>query len=247
MKVTVAAIRAIVMEFLGTFVIAFVSCWSFGQFRRKALSILDVALLQGTVTGSVTWAGIAFSGSHFNPVISILKACLQQIGVSNAIVYVGVQLVASFLGALLALLTSPSNVQNPKEISIGYPTPEPGYTLFQCFVLEFFASFLLVLVYSGTVLERAAPSNVFGFAVGGVYSLAFLALGSSTGGCINPAKVFGAHLVAGDFRHSWMYWLSAIAGGLFAGFYYDFFLRKLDVDVEQFDELEAEAQRAPLK
>lgn len=230
------------MEFVGTFLIVFVSCWSFGLYRRKSLGILDMALLQGMLVGSVTWAGVAFSGAHFNPVVSLAKACLQHISLTNALVYIVIQAVASFMGALLALLTSTIDVQNPKDVTIGYPEPEAGYTLFQCFFLEFFASFLLLLVYSGTVLERSAPSNVFGFAVGGVYALAFLMMGNSTGGCVNPVKVLGAHLVTQDFQHSWLYWLADAAGGLFAAFYYDFFLRDLSGDVEKFEELEEEAQ-----
>ena len=238
MKLTTNSLRAIIIEFLGTFVIAFVTFWSFGLYRNKLLGYLDMALIQGMIIGSMTWAGLAFSGAHFNPTITILKACLQEISVPNACVYVAVQMLASFFGALLAILTSV--VQEKNAPSISFPHPEPGYTQFQCFFLEFFASFVLVLVYSATVLDRKAPSNIFGFAIGAVYALSFLAIGGSTGGCVNPIKVFGGHLVLFDFTNSGIYWLSTVTGGVFAGFYYDFFLRSLEADVDAFEDLDQE-------
>ena len=71
---------------------------------------------------------------------------------------------------------------------------------------------------------RAAPSNVFGFVIGAVISVAHLVLQTLSGGCVNPVRIFGPGLVSQDFSSVILYSGSELAGGLLASFYYDFFL-----------------------
>ena len=95
-------------------------------------------------------------------------------------------------------------------------------------MFEFIASFFYVLVYSATILDKRAPSNIFGYAIGIVFALATMAIGSQTGACLNPIRAIGPQIIAGDFTYIYLYTLSNIFGGLFAGFYYDFFLKDIE-------------------
>ena len=240
MKISTRSLQTILTEFMGTFFIVYISCWSFALYRKHTIRIVELAAINGFTVASLTWAGLPYSGAHFNPVINAVQGCLQRTPISNVLVYTGIQLVASFFAALIAMMTIVTDHQNIKMEIRAYPIPDQTYSNFQIFFVEFIGSFLYIMVYSATVSDKRAPSNVFGFAIGGLFMMTTLAFGTVTGACLNPVRIFGPQLVNWNFSNGWMYWLANGSGGLFAGFYYDFFLRKIDDDVAAFDEAHGE-------
>ena len=54
--------------------------------------------------------------------------------------------------------------------------------------------------------------------------------GSSSGGAFNPARVFGASVISGNFSSHWVYWVGDLLGGSFAALLHTFvFARKIGI------------------
>lgn len=66
-------VKAAVIEFLGSFVITIVCCWSLYSIKENQLSYLGHALINGMILASLIWVAVVESGSHFNPIITIGK------------------------------------------------------------------------------------------------------------------------------------------------------------------------------
>ena len=236
MKFNIQTVRVIFTEFLGTFMIVYFSCWTFLLFKLKEISLFQLGVINGLVITSMTWACLSSSGSHFNPVISVLKAFLQQHSIKTTLVYVITQILASFFAGLMALLTSSSAVDKNGDSIITYPHPNfQYYTTFTIFFMEFIFSFFYILIYCATVFDKRAPSNIFGFAIGGVFILASMCIGHHTGACLNPMRTLGPQITSGEFKNIWLYLLADFFGGLFGGFYYEFFLKDISDDIELLD------------
>jgi glycerol uptake facilitator-like aquaporin len=83
-------------------------------------------------------------------------------------------------------------------------------------VLEALGTFFLVLAVFGTAVDERAPRGVAPFAIGLTLAAGILALGPITGGALNPARVFGPSLAAGEFGRQWVYWVGPLVGGALA-------------------------------
>ena len=96
----------------------------------------------------------------------------------------------------------------------------------QAFVLEFVATFFLVMVVFGTAVDPKSP-RVGGLAIGFTVAADILAIGPLTGASMNPARSFGPAVASGVFEAQVIYWAAPIAGGIVAALLYDFlFLRR---------------------
>lgn len=221
------SVKEPIVEFTGTFIIVFVTCWSYTVLADKKPDYMALALANGLVLAACVWAAFNVSGAHFNPVITIVNLFIRNMPLGQAVLYLFSQLTASFLAAVLAILVLPKSALVDEDSSFGYPETK-NITDFQAFIVEFVLSMFYVFAYSATVIDKRAPSNVFGFALGSVVMVGALTVGPYTGGVVNPIRIFGPYLVNGKFDNMVVYWLATFAGGLFAGFYYDYFLLKDD-------------------
>ena len=75
-----------------------------------------------------------------------------------------------------------------------------------------------------TAVDKRAPKNVYGFAIGLTICMDILAAGPLTGASMNPARSFGPALVGGFWQIHWVYWLGPILGALVASYFYDLVL-----------------------
>jgi glycerol uptake facilitator-like aquaporin len=64
-------VKAAVIEFLGSFLITMVCCWSLYSIRAEQLTYLGHSLINAMILASLIWVAIVESGSHFNPIITI--------------------------------------------------------------------------------------------------------------------------------------------------------------------------------
>jgi len=87
--------------------------------------------------------------------------------------------------------------------------------------------FLVFVVFATAVDERGAFNKIAGFAIGLTITMEALMGGPFTGAAMNPARVFGPALAAHHWTNHGAYWVGPLAGGVLAGWVYDFFfLRK---------------------
>jgi hypothetical protein len=102
--------------------------------------------------------------------------------------------------------------------------------------MQFIGSAFYVWTYYALIVDSRAPSNIFGFAIGAVSSICDLAFGPMIGGCINPVKYIGPRLVTAELSDPWIYFTAPLLGGVFAGFYFDFFVLERKEKQEYIDE-----------
>lgn len=219
-------VKAVMSEFFGTFFIVFVSCWTFTSLAYKQINWLGLALANGLTVAACAWAAISASGAHFNPVVTLIRASSKSISIPMAVTYICVQLLASIIASLFVILITPFEFQQDDASIIGFPKANPLMSDFQIFIVEFLGSCLYVFAYYAFVVDKRAPKNVFGYALGAAIMASTVAFGPFSGACINPVRIFGPHLVTGKYSRAWSFWLADIFGGIFAGFYYEFFLMK---------------------
>jgi len=219
-------VKALLTEFFGTFFIVFISCWSFFSLNEGDTNWLGVGLANGLALAACAWAGISTSGAHFNPVITLIKAGTRSISIGIATFYIMIQLCASVLAPMCVMAITPINEGNLARQSLFYPKPDPMNSQFQTLIVEFIGSSLLVFTYFALIIDKRAPTNIFGFGLGAVVLASSVAFGPFSGACLNPLRAFGPELVLGAFSHSETFWFGNFAGGIFAGFYYEFFLLK---------------------
>jgi len=229
-------VRAVVSEFFGTFFIVFVSCWTFNSLAYKQINWLGLALANGLTVAACSWIAITASGAHFNPVVTLIRLSSKGLSIPLALIYICVQLFASILASLFVILITPFEFQQDDISIIGYPRPNPLMSDFQIFVVEFLGSCIYVFAYYAFVMDRRAPKNVFGYALGAAIMVSTVAFGPFSGACINPVRIFGPHIVTGKYSHGLSYWMADIFGGLFAGFYYECFFMKDNLTGESEEE-----------
>lgn len=121
----------------------------------------------------------------------------------RALVYIVLHLFASVFAALVVVLMTP--VESANQILISFPSPNSQAETHQIFILEFIFSFMYVAMYFGLILNKKAPSNVFGFGIGGVILVAHLTIGTISGGCVNPVRFFGPALLTDESKYMTVY------------------------------------------
>lgn len=96
----------------------------------------------------------------------------------------------------------------------------------QAFLLEAIATFLLMFVIYGTVVDLRGP-KIGGLGIGFVVAADILAIGSRTGASMNPARSFGPAVASGVFEAQFLYWTAPVVGALLAALLYEFlFMRR---------------------
>jgi aquaporin Z len=139
----------------------------------------------------------------------------KEIDAKTGVLYIGTQLMAAAVAALLVMWLFPSAAGD--ATSYGTPKISSDLTLVQGVVVEAILTLFLVSAVFGTAVSPDAP-RVGGFGIGLVLLFGMLAAGPLTGGAMNPARAFGPALVAADFEGHMAYWIGPVAGGLAAGF-----------------------------
>jgi glycerol uptake facilitator-like aquaporin len=195
-------------------------------------------MVNAFITAAIIWAGFSTSGSHYNPVVTVSNIVFRpEFKIGKGLLYIFFQIVASLLAALIVILMTPLEYQQNFNVpSVGQPYMLPIINQFQCFVIEFFLSFLYVYIYYGSIYDKRAPFNVYGIAIGGVILAGTISFGPYTGACINPIRIIGPSIVSGFYENQLIFWFAHIAGGLFGSFYYHCFIIDHTLEILKADE-----------
>ena len=111
--------RSFLAEFLGSFIIVFISSFSHKAFELNKIDILGLAISNGLTYALLSYASYSTSGSHFNPVITIQYWIYKNKSFGDVISYIICQIAASFSAALLLFLIIPVEFQTYSPVS--YP------------------------------------------------------------------------------------------------------------------------------
>mmetsp|Transcript_77779 Transcript_77779/g.206597 ORF Transcript_77779/g.206597 Transcript_77779/m.206597 type:complete len:454 (-) Transcript_77779:523-1884(-) len=133
------------------------------------------------------------SGAHFNPAVTISILAIGKIKAKEAVVYMVVQVCA----ALVAGFTY-SIIYGGKSFALG---PNDPFGLPEVAVAEAFFTFVLCFVVISVACSPSAEgknySQVYGLAIGSCIVVGGFAIGSISGGSLNPAVSIGTFAIGG--------------------------------------------------
>ena len=217
--------RHFIAEFIGTFALVFVGSGAImaAKISGSPAALVEVALAHGLILAVMVSALMRISG-HFNPAVTVAFLATRRIEAMMAALYIVAQIIGAVAAAYALKATFPDAVfiaTRGGGQSIALDT-----TGGQAFFLEAAATFLLMFVIYGTVVDQRGP-KIGGLGIGFVVAADILAIGSRTGASMNPARSFGPAVASGVFEAQFLYWLAPTVGALLAALLYEFlFMRR---------------------
>ena len=163
-------VKALISEFLGSFFITFVSCYTFYLQNSKVLSISEATFANGILGTVVILSVFSFSSGHLNPGITSTLIILKKIPFSYGFFYIMAQIFGSSLAALTAIVTLPSRLSGynddedlsdekwelpvEERFQLSYCFVNPLLTDSQGFLIEFILCFAYALVFFSLVIDK---------------------------------------------------------------------------------------------
>lgn len=211
--------RHFTAEFIGTFALVFIGGGAIITSPMLAVqaAVVNIALAHGLILALLVSATMKISG-HLNPAVTTAFLVTQRIDAMMAIVHY----IAQFTGAVVAALVL-KMLYPPQIVAVtrlGGQSISADVSLLQAVSLEAIATFFLVFVVFGTVVDPKGP-KVGGFAIGLTVTAGIFAIGPLTGGSMNPARSFGPAVVTGIYEGQTAYWVGPILGAIAAGLLYE--------------------------
>lgn len=199
----------LIAEAIGTFMLVLTAGMNvLTESKAAAFSIAACLMCMIYAVGDV-------SGGHFNPAVTvaILGSGRHKIEPKSAGLYTAVQIASGLLGALAyALIMGGVTFPIGPGRGFGWPSVSSAEVIFT-FVLCF------VVLCVATVQVNPAP-DFTGWIIGMCVTVGGLAIGSVSGGSLNPAVSFGIAaarvLFGGTFYRGVIYMVLEVLGGLAA-------------------------------
>lgn len=209
-----------IAEFIGTFILIFIGCFSvILATNTPNVNVLVPAFAHGFAVIAIIYTYGHISGAHVNPAVTLGLLVGDRITLTKALFYMVAQFLASILAVLLIVAILGSN-ENLGETT-GTLTAN---NIWQAALFEAVLTFFLVsVVFQAGVYGKAG--NVAGLAIGFTLIGLILAGGVFTGASLNPARTFGPAVVAGDFSYLLPYFLGIFGGGAVAGLVHSTYLK----------------------
>jgi aquaporin Z len=217
-------------EFIGTFALIFIGAGSIVQFvALGGGNVLAVAFAHGLAIAVMVSALGHVSGAHFNPAVTIGMLATAKIAFSDAMAYIGAQLVGALAGAAALQFLMQDAIW--KAAKLGVPTIAGNTQLVstgQAVVIEAILTFFLVWVVFATAVDPAGSfGKIAGLAIGLTITMDILMGGAFTGAAMNRARWVGPAFMgwisgeSGYWANSYVWIIGPIAGGIVAASVYD--------------------------
>jgi aquaporin Z len=177
----ISTVSRLTSEFIGTFILVLtVGLNVLGKSPAGAFSIAASLMCMIYALGNV-------SGANFNPAVSLAIFLSKLDPKFDATVMVQ-YMVAQILGGITAAFAY-AGIHHGKTFPLG---PGNGYGWPHVAVAEIVFTFVLCLVVLGAaVSDKTKTEQLFGFAIGSCVTVGGFAIGSISGGSLNPAVSFG--------------------------------------------------------
>lgn len=208
---------AALAEGLGTFMLLFLGVGAVLAVDGAggAAEKVAIALAFGFAIVAGVYAFGHVSGAHLNPAVTIAQAVSGRTAWKVVGPYVAAQLIGATLGVLAVDAVSPNDV----AIAVTHPGMDVGVG--QALIAEAVLTAILMLVIKGTAVDDRAEGPAAGMAIGLTIAAGHLAMIPISGASFNPARSFGAALVAGDLSDLWIYIVGPIAGAVVGAVVYE--------------------------
>jgi MIP family channel proteins len=223
---------AYIAEFIGTFVLVFIVTSAVVLFVTPGggggSDFAVVGLVHAFVLFMLVMTIGSVSGSHLNPAVTLGLTALRKIRVTDAAVYILLQLSGGVAGALMTKFIIADNVVDPATPAGGVAaaasaSPEVGTPQLndalvggaaQGAVLEGLGTFFLVWAITAVAVNPRAARDWAGWVIGATLGFIVMVGGPLTGGSFNPARWFGPALVSGTWDDAWIYIIGPLVGGV---------------------------------
>ena len=223
---------AYVAEFIGTFALVFFVTSAVVLFVTPGggggSDFAVVGLVHAFVLLMIVQSIGSISGAHVNPAVTVALAAIRKIRINDAVVYILLQLAGGVGGALMTKFILSDRIADSASTP-GGPNPQVGtpslnHTLIggvaQGAVLEGIGTFFLVWAIISVAVNPRAARDWAGLVIGATLGLIVMGGGPLTGGSFNPARWFGAALVASHWTDAWLYIVGPLVGGVAAALLY---------------------------
>ncbi len=199
-------------EFGGTFIIVFFGTGAiiFNDTHHQSLGIAGIPCAFGLAVFLAILLFGNISGAHLNPAVSLALAYSKTFPISSLLSYVTMQIAGAISASFLLLYFAPS------ESSLGNTLPSGTST--ESFLLEFFLSFLLMIVIWCTSLIKKQKLFRSALFIGLCVGMQALLAGPICGASMNPARSLAPALVSGNLESLWIYLTAPPLGALIATF-----------------------------
>lgn len=187
---------------------------------------LAIGLAFGFIIMCMIYVFGHISGTHINPAVTIALWATGRFPSRDVMPYIAAQLIGAVLASLslVAILGTRAAAVG----GLGATAPFLGVSYGQAVLSEAIATFFLMLTIMGVALDKRAPGQFAGFAIGMVVAVDIIVTGNITGSSLNPARTFGPYVGDSLFGgpNLWNYFpiyiIGPIAGALVAAFLYDY-------------------------
>jgi glycerol uptake facilitator-like aquaporin len=150
------------------------------------------------------------SGGHANPAISLAMWRFGVFPGAGVLPYAVAQLLGSVVGVVAAREVWGPVVAAP---AVGYAALQPGHgwSTWGLFVGEAMGMAVIIFIVGACLaVNRLTP--FVPWVVGALVGTGIAALGTATGGSLNPARQFGPAVLSGVTRYLWVYLLAPMLG-----------------------------------
>lgn len=214
--------KALLAEFIGTFAFVFLlaSAVTVANSGGDGLNGTVIAALGGAFALIAVFYWFEwFSGSHFNPAISMGMWISGRMPFLMMLGYVIVQLIAAIAAAALVNYIFGSLGGIGENNGIGSLTNSQSWmaVLVEATLTFFFVSVVLFVTSSHIMF------SISGVAVGVALGAMMLAGYGLTGASMNPARSLGTGIFSNNLGSYWIYVLGPFLGALLAGLIYRLF------------------------
>jgi aquaporin Z len=202
----VSLFRKWIVEFIGTFFLAYVvGCASLQE------QLLLGPLAIGASLMVMIFAGGHISGGHYNPAVTLGVWVRGACSTLDASFYLSAQVIGAILASLAAGFL----------LGHGSLPAASTATVFQVMVAEALGTFALVYTVLNVATAKATSGNSFyGLAIGFTVFAQVVAVGKISGGAFNPAVAIGVALLGlAKGANLWIFWISEFLGAIVAAIF----------------------------
>lgn len=197
-----------VYEFIGTFFLVL----------TIGMAVLDpgiglwAPLAIGSVLGVMVFAGGHLSGAHYNPAVSLAVFIRKRLSINDLWFYWIAQIAGASVASFVVLYLKGHSASNPLELDI-----------IKAFLAEFAFTFALCFVVLNVATAKATAGNsYFGWAIGFTVLAGAYAIGSISGGALNPAVALGITILKISYwSNIWIYISANLLGGAVAAWVFN--------------------------
>ncbi|ROT99415.1 aquaporin Z [Histidinibacterium lentulum] len=212
--------KALIAEFLGTFVLVFGGCGAAvlaAGVPDVGIGWLGVSLAFGLTVLCMAYAVGHVSGGHFNPAVTLgLKLAGRFEGSLPAYWAAQVAGAVTAGAVLLAVVAGQAGFEGAGGFaSNGYGVASPGgYGMMSALLIEIVLTAVFLVVILGAT-SAGAPAGFAPIAIGLALTLIHLISIPVTNTSVNPARSTGVALFADGpaLAQLWLFWVAPLAGG----------------------------------